>query len=218
MILLFFTGFALSLSLCLDLGTVNMAVLREGAARGFWPAFLMGVGSSFGDLTYAVLGLAGVGLLLDIPAVRIALWIGGTITLLAYTVIMIRGVFRPTKPGTSIARGDTAPAPPRSSVRSILWGWGLALSSPTAILWFATVVGSVVATSPVRGAAAMTVFLGGFFCCSIVWSLGIARLASYSGQRLGQGFARAISALSALLFLYFAADVFLDGYREFLQH
>jgi len=149
---LFFSGFALSLSLCLDLGTVNVAIVREGVSRGFWPSFLVGVGSSFGDLTYAVLATTGVALLLGVPAVRWMLWIGG----------------------------------------------------------------SVVAKSPVQGAIALAVFLSGFFTASIVWSFGMALLSATSGRKLGPTFVRGISVLSAILFLYFAVDVFLDGYRSFV--
>jgi len=209
---LFFSGFALSLSLCLDLGTVNVAIVREGIARGFWPSFLIGVGSSFGDLTYAVLATTGVALLLGYPAVRWSLWIGGTAVLLYFAATMVRAAVRP-KP---IDAAEPDGAPRRSLRRSFFWGWGLAVASPTSILWFATVGGSVVAKSPVRGATALTVFLAGFFCAGILWSLGMALLSSASGRRLGPAFVRTISAMSALLFLYFAVTVFLDGYTSLL--
>jgi L-lysine exporter family protein LysE/ArgO len=54
------TGFLLCLSLCMDLGIVNVAILRAGVNRGFLPSFMIGVGSSFGDLTYAVLSVMGL--------------------------------------------------------------------------------------------------------------------------------------------------------------
>ncbi|TLS51202.1 lysine transporter LysE [Paenibacillus antri] len=213
---LFFSGFALSLSLCLDLGMVNVAIVREGVQRGFWPSFLIGVGSSFGDLTYAVLATTGVALLLGIPEVRWALWVGGTIMLLYFAALMIRAAMRPKSMDAGDAAANGQAAPRRSSLRSFLWGWGLAIASPTAILWFATVGGSVVAKSPVQGALALASFLAGFFSASILWSLGMALLASTSGKRLGPTFVRAISIVSAALFLYFAVDVFLDGYRSFV--
>ncbi|MCI3927678.1 LysE family translocator [Paenibacillus sp. TRM 82003] len=210
---LFLSGFALSLSLCLDLGTVNVAIVREGIARGFWPSFLVGAGSSFGDLTYAVLATTGVALLLGIPAVRWALWIGGTAMLLYFAAVMIRAALQP-KP---MALEDEAEAVPRRSKRrTFLWSWGLAIASPTSMLWFATVGGSVVAKSPVQGAEALAAFLGGFFAASVVWSLGMAALSAVAGRRLGPAFVRAISVASALLFLYFAIEVFADGYRTLL--
>jgi len=224
---LFLSGFALSLSLCLDLGMVNVAIIREGIARGFWPSFLIGAGSTFGDLTYAVLATTGVALLLGVPAVRWALWIGGTIMLLYFCYTMIRAALRPKSLEASDADGavgavggDAADASSatgrRSPLRSFLWGWGLAIASPTAILWFATVGGSVIAKSPAQGVQALAAFLSGFFCAGIVWSLGVAALSAYGGRKLGTSFVRTISILSALLFLYFAIEVFVDGYREFV--
>lgn len=207
---LFISGFALSLSLCLDLGTVNVAIIREGIARGFRPSFLVGVGSSFGDLTYAVLATTGVALLLGYPAVRWALWIGGTAMLLYFAFAMIKASLHPKTMDLD------APAPRRSALRTFLWGWGLAIASPTSILWFATVGGSVVAKSPVQGAQALGAFLSGFFAASIVWSLGMAALSAAGGRKLGPTFVRAVSIASALLFLYFAAEVFADGYRTLL--
>jgi L-lysine exporter family protein LysE/ArgO len=213
---LFLSGFALSLSLCLDLGTVNVAIVREGVTRGFWPSFLIGVGSSFGDLTYAVLATTGVALLLGIPEVRWALWIGGTLLLLYFTYAMLRAAWKPKSMDDAASNADGGAAPRRSPLRSFLWGWGLAIASPTAILWFATVGGSVVAKSPVQGALALTSFLAGFFCAGIAWSFGMALLAATSGKKLGPTFVRAISLASAALFLYFAVDVFLEGYYSFI--
>ncbi len=213
---LFLSGFALSLSLCLDLGTVNVAIVREGVSRGFRPAFLIGVGSSFGDLTYALLATTGVALLLGIPSVRWALWIGGTIMLLYFTVSMLRAAWKPKSMDDTGANDPSQSLPQRSALRSFLWGWGLAIASPTAILWFATVGGSVVAKSPVQGPLALGVFLAGFFSASMLWSFGMALLASTSGKRLGPSFVRAISLASAALFLYFAVDVFLEGYHTFM--
>ena len=211
---LFLSGFALSLSLCLDLGTVNVAIVREGVTRGFWPSFLIGVGSSFGDLTYAVLATSGVALLLGIPEVRWALWIGGTLLLLYFMVVMLRAAWKPKSMDEASSDGETLPR--RSPLRSFLWGWGLAIASPTAILWFATVGGSVVAKSPVQGALALTSFLAGFFCAGIAWSFGMALLAATSGRKLGPTFVRTVSLASAALFLYFAVDVFLEGYHSFV--
>ena len=212
LVTLFLSGFALSLSLCLDLGTVNIAIVREGISRGFWPSFLVGVGSTFGDLTYAVLATTGVALLLGIPAVRWALWIGGTIALLYFTIQMIRADLKPKS--LDAAAADDGPG--RSLPRSFFWGWGLAIASPTAILWFATVGGSVIAKSPAQGAQALAAFLAGFFAAGIAWSFAMALLSAVSGRRLGPAFVRAVSFLSAALFLYFAVEVFLDGYRSFV--
>jgi L-lysine exporter family protein LysE/ArgO len=209
---LFLSGFALSLSLCLDLGTVNVAIVREGISRGFWPSFLIGVGSTFGDLTYAILATTGITLLLGIPAVRWVLWVGGTAMLLYFTFLMVKAALYAKSMDDAAGTAVTQ----RTPIRSFWWGWGLAIASPTSILWFATVGGSIVARSPAQGFQALSFFLAGFFTAGIVWSLGMAALSAFSGRKLGVPFVRTISVLSALLFLYFAVEVFLDGYRSFV--
>ncbi|WP_274361919.1 LysE family transporter [Paenibacillus thermotolerans] len=214
---LFFSGFALSLSLCLDLGTVNVAIIRAGVVRGFRPSFLIGVGSSFGDLTYAVLAATGITFLLGYEPVRWFLWLGGTAALLYFTIGMVKAAWKP-KALQNVS--DDAAGNGRDNDKrwkDFFWGYGLAMSSPTAILWFATVGGSVIANSPVRGAGALSVFFAGFFAASIVWSLGVAALSSAGGRSFGPVFIRVISVLSALLFLYLAVHVFINGYVQLIR-
>jgi L-lysine exporter family protein LysE/ArgO len=214
---LFFSGFILSLSLCLDLGTVNVAIIRAGVVRGFWPSFLIGVGSSFGDLTFAVLATTGITFLLAYEPVRWALWIGGTAVLVYFTIGMVRAALKPKTLQEIGPEGSAYPRDNAKRLKDVLSGWGLAMSSPTAILWFATVGGSVVAQSPVKGAAALGFFLAGFFAASITWSLGMAALSTAGGRSFGPSFIRVISILSAILFLYLAADVFMNGYEQFIE-
>ena len=52
-------GFFLSLSLCLDIGLVNVAIISLTLSHGFRPGFWLGLGSCFGDLVYAALAMAG---------------------------------------------------------------------------------------------------------------------------------------------------------------
>ena len=52
-------GFFLSLSLCLDIGLVNVAMISLTLSHGFKPGFWLGLGSCVGDLIYAAGGDAG---------------------------------------------------------------------------------------------------------------------------------------------------------------
>src|ERR1700689_5811743 len=90
---LFVTGFARSLSLCLDLGIVNVAAFSTAATRGARPAFVLGVGSCFGDLVYAVIAMLGVTSLLRFEWVRRLLWLGGSAVLVYLTVKMLKLCF-----------------------------------------------------------------------------------------------------------------------------
>lgn len=206
----FVSGFLFSLSLCFDLGMVNVALMKTGIERGFRPSFLMGFGSCFGDLFYLALALLGVSFVFDIPFVKWTLWIAGTIVLLYLTWKMLRDTFRPHLPKADEAQA----AAPASPLRHVLTGAGLALSSPTVILWFAAVAGPIVAGMELDGAGGIALFVSGFFAAGLAWSLAVALLSSRFGAAAGPRMAQILSFLSALLFFYFAVNVFWSGLRD----
>jgi L-lysine exporter family protein LysE/ArgO len=92
----------------------------------------------------------------------------------------------------------------------------LALASPTAILWFAAVGGSVIASFG-GDRRVLLPFAAGFFTAGLVWALAFAYAASSLRRILGDQLTRALSAISAVLFLYFAAMVFIAGLRQALR-
>lgn len=207
-------GFLLSLSLCLDLGIVNTAIVRTGMEKGWKPSFAIGFGSCFGDLLYMSLALYGVGAVFELPAVKWLLWLAGTAVLLVLAGGMIRATLRP-QPIPSAAAGENR-LPRRSLLRHWLAGAGLALASPTSIVWFAAVAGPIAAGLHVGRGSGLGLFVGGFFAAGLLWSLSVAWLSSRTGLWAGPAIARALSLCSALLFLYFAVKVFWDGWRDLL--
>lgn len=101
-------GFFLSLSLCLDIGLVNVAMLSLTLSHGFRPGFWLGLGSCVGDLVYAALALAGMAVLLQFEAVRWIVWIGGG----AYTGYAgATGIPMPTPIDTWACAALAAPRP-----------------------------------------------------------------------------------------------------------
>ena len=97
------------LSLCLDLGLVNVAIMRTALNRGARAGFLVGVGSCLGDLAYFVAALIGVAALMRWTPFRWVVWIGGTLVLLSLAAKMIREVLRPRQLAFE-AEGGAAPA------------------------------------------------------------------------------------------------------------
>jgi L-lysine exporter family protein LysE/ArgO len=202
-------GFLLSLSLCLDLGIVNVAILRTALRAGGMAAFLVGVGSSIGDLVYFSLSTAGATALLAWAPVRWAFWLLGTIVLLVLAFRMAREVLRPH----ALALDATADAPRRTPARLLGYGMSLALASPTSILWFAAVGGAALAS--IGSDRSQIVWLtAGFALAALLWSALLAFAIASSRQLLGAALVRALSAISALLFLYFAVRIFVDGLRD----
>lgn len=211
---LFVTGFVLSLSLCLDLGIVNVAAFSTAATRGPRPAFVLGVGSCFGDLAYAVIAMLGVTVVLHAVWVRWLLWLGGSAVLVYLSLKMLRLSFArvaPTANPAPFAYGAQAQA---RAIDDFSRGLAMALASPSAIIWFASVGGGLIATTAGEAGTGAWPFFAGFFICGIIWSAAVA----FTGSRLQTyaGLTRGLAAVSALLFAALAAKLMIDGYRTLL--
>lgn len=209
---LFISGFLLSLSLCLDLGIVNVAIMRAGVERGLLPATLIGLGSGIGDLIYAVLSMVGISFLLENVYIRWFLWIGGTVILLYMTYQMFRSALKTRE--VVLSNGETRRM--QSPAKDFLAGISLALASPSAILFFASIGGSIIATATNRSSESLLMFFSGFFLAGLLWSVFMGIVSSQGGKLLGSKLVRGFSFLSAGLFLFFAAKVFWDGYQKLL--
>jgi L-lysine exporter family protein LysE/ArgO len=206
----FVKGFLFSLAMCLDLGVVNLAIMKTGLDRGFAASFRIGFGSCFGDAFYMALALAGWTTVFHYPGVEWLLWVGGTIVLLWLTWTMIRDTIHPKMLS---ATGEAVTS--RGGWADVLVGAGLAISSPTLILSFAAVAGPVVADLDIRKGAVLAAFVIGFVAAGILWSVLIAWLGSRAA-RLGTRTLRALSLISAVLFLAFAANLFWSGLRDLI--
>lgn len=211
-------GFLLSLSLCLDIGIVNTALINTSVHGGARPAFLLGLGSCLGDLVYAAICVLGLALVFDILAVRWAVWIGGGIVLTWLCLQMSRTTIREWRTRHAIRQhsDDGVVDPERSLQHQFLRGIAMALASPSSIVWFAAVGGSVIARSTDGHAMSNIVFLVGFFAGGLAWSLALVILASAGGRLAGDRLKLYCSAVSALLFAYFAFDVVLGGFHTLL--
>jgi L-lysine exporter family protein LysE/ArgO len=210
-------GFFLSLSLCLDIGIANVAIISLSLSHGYRPGFVLGLGTCAGDLFYATLALAGMSALLQFSAVRWVVWIGGAIVLLFLTWKMAREALYPASAPPVEGEADFA-MPRPSHAKSFLRGALLAVSSPSGILWFAAVGGALIAKAGATSPANASVFLTGFFIGGLGWTLLICLLASHGRKRAGTTLLRACHVMSAMLFAYFSYSVIVDGYRDLIVH
>ena len=132
----FNNGFLLSLSLCLDIGLANMAMITLAIQRGFSQGVWLGIGTCVGDLIYAILAMAGMAVLLQFEVVRWGLWIGGSAVLCYLSAKMLISTL---KVQSEMAEVETQGGV--SNLTLFSRGMFLAISSPSAILWFAAVGG-----------------------------------------------------------------------------
>lgn len=206
----FMKGFLFSLALCLDLGVVNLAIMKTGLDRGFAASFRIGFGSCFGDAFYMLLALLGWTAVFHYLAVQWVLWVGGTLVLLWLTRNMIRDTIRPKQLNSD---GNTIQS--RSAWGDIAIGAGLAIASPTLILSFVAIAGPIVADLDIQEPGVIAGFVSGFVLAGILWSAMIAWIGSRA-SRFGTSTMRIMSLLSALLFLAFAVNLFWDGLHSLI--
>jgi L-lysine exporter family protein LysE/ArgO len=204
-------GFFLSLSLCLDIGIANVAILSRTLSHGFRPGFWLGLGTCVGDLVYATLALAGMSALLQFDTVRWFVWIGGAAMLVYLTWKMAREALQPAQAAAhASSESDANPA------HGFARGVALAMSSPSAILWFAAVGGALIAKAGATGTRSASLFLAGFFLGGLAWTVFICTVASQGRKRAGASLLRGCHIVSALLFAYLSYSVIVDGYRTLL--
>ncbi|MFJ5318160.1 LysE family translocator [Pectobacterium versatile] len=217
MLLVVFTGMLLSLSLCLDLGMVNTAIINRGLRHGARSAFYIGLGSCFGDLFYATLSVLGLAVVFNLTPVRWVLWIGGGLILIWMTFSMARAAWRDYQVKRFADLSATANAAeftvPPARYTEFLSGVGMALASPTALLWFAAIGGTIIAQSTDGSAFMITLFLLGFFVGGVLWTFFLAALVKYGQRLLKERISFYCSLISALLFAYFAWHVISNGYE-----
>jgi L-lysine exporter family protein LysE/ArgO len=206
----FSNGFLLSLSLCLDIGIANIAMITLAMQRGFFQGFWLGLGTCVGDLVYAVAALAGMTVLLQFEAVRWVLWLGGSLLLVWFAVKMLLTAWRGDG---QVQAGEVVV---ESAWREFLRGIFLAMSSPSAILWFAAVGGVLISRSGGGSLVEAGLFLSGFFAAGLLWCLSLCMIASHGGRLLGDRLLTWSYLLSAAIFCYFAVYVIVSGYREFI--
>lgn len=207
---IFLSGFLLSLSLCLDIGIVNIAIIDSAVKRGTRAGVMVGFGSCIGDLFYATLSAFGVAWLLRFTAVQWTIWIGGTAMLLWLAFQMAKAAWQDAKrPPETMPPLDT---PPPSNWLLVRRGALLALASPSSLLWFAAVGAGLIAEATAGQTARIPLFLLGFGAAGMVWSTGLAVMATQGGSLLGNRLRQWCHIASAVLFLYFTAKVGWNGY------
>ncbi|RMT84547.1 LysE family translocator [Pseudomonas viridiflava] len=207
----FYNGFLLSLSLCLEIGLANMAMITLSMQRGFRQGVWLGFGTCIGDMVYAILALAGMAVLLQYEVVRWVLWLGGSAVLAYLCVKMVISALQAT---AAVSTSDTQWG--RTNGALFTKGIVLAMSSPSAILWFAAVGGAIIAKQGADMDSSI-LFLSGFFSAGVVWTLVLCGLAYHGGQLLGERMLRWTYIVSALIFAYFTLYVVVSGYLEFVS-
>lgn len=201
---LFISAFLLGLVFNAAPGAVFAETVRQGVRGGFRPAFAVQAGSLVGDASWAVLGLAGIGMAMQLDALRWPIGIAGA----AYLAWLSWDSWRAARVEYSMDNGAAASG---SAWRK---GMTLSLTNPQNIAYWAAMGGAMGAVGVAHPAAAdYAVFFAGFMVASVVWCFVCAAIVDRLFRRMGARWARFTYRLCAVALLALALGTLRDLFQ-----
>lgn len=195
-------GFLLGWSVAWPPGPINAEMIRRGLARGFWPAFSMGLGASTGDFCWAVAVSFGAGALANVPGLKLALGIVSCGLLFVLAALFSKGAWH----GWKAARAGTPPPPPKSmdSARGgFLLGMTLALSGPWNLAFWLAVIGQQQASGSAQGITASLTMAVAVVAGAITWCFVLNGAVKLGARFATPAWEIVTSAGTAALMVYF---------------
>lgn len=180
MLTYFMIGAAIGAITGVPIGPANVAVIDAAYRHNLLRAIAVGLGAAVADGLYALLGILGVGPMLEQhPNVPPILYGASGVVLVVYGILTIRS--QPVR-----AAADGVAAVTRTGGQHVWAGFGLGLAlvvlNPAAIVTWVVIVGSfMVGVSNVQGIAAVV----GITVGSFAWFSFVAYLADHGKKLLG---------------------------------
>ncbi len=177
-------------------GPCGLAVIRAATQRGLRRALGVALGAAGGDLTYASLGVLGVGpLLARHPALPPVLQAVSGMVLVGYGLRHLRGRAPTGSVDATDRQGDDRGGHRGEVIRGLALGGATLLANPGAMLTWLVVLGSLLTgASTVEGLATAA----GIGCGSCAWFVLMA-LVSHRGRNRGPLVARITALVSSVL-------------------
>lgn len=206
MFMLFLSAFLLGLIFNAAPGAVFAETVRQGARGGYGHALAVQLGSLVGDALWAVLGLIGVGLLLQTEALRLPVGLAGA----AYLFWLAWDAWRAASAEFSLA-GSNLPAKERALRAGVL----LSVTNPQNVAYWAA-LGSALGAVGVREPQVehYAVFFFGFMVSSIVWAFFCAAIVARLFRGASTAWVKLTYRLCAAAFFTLA----LSSLRELYDH
>ncbi|WP_371515912.1 LysE/ArgO family amino acid transporter [Kitasatospora sp. NBC_01300] len=159
-----FAGLSLGFLVALPLGPIGLLCVRSVLRDGFPTGWAIGLGAALVDITYAGLGLAGVGRLLDVPALRTALGLAGAAVLVYIGARSLRSAFRVQ----AAAEDERNPevVRPLAAFRTAL---AATASNPATIGYWAAAFAAATAANVTGTLPASVSMLVGVGCGTLLW-------------------------------------------------
>jgi threonine/homoserine/homoserine lactone efflux protein len=191
-------GFVVSV----PVGPVNLTVINQALRKGFWIAFLAGLGGIFAECIYASLMLAGHSSILDKPSVVLVMRV---VAVVAIALLGIRNLM--TKPEKIELSAVTAQRVDERwhHPRSFLLGFILTISNLMLLLLWATLAAVLFARDWVQpDLANRTMCVVGVFCGGTLWFFLLAFFVSRAHRRVKPKTLTILVRACGVVFLLFA--------------
>ena len=200
MLTLLITAFVLGLVFNATPGPVFAETVRQGVRGGFRSALAVQIGSLVGDALWAVVGLVGVGLLLQLQWLRAPIGVAGVVYLLWLAWNAWQPSRRAFAMSVTLDRIDH-----RQALRS---GVLLSLTNPQNVAYWAA-LGSALGSVGVGATTASDnmVFFLGFMVSSAAWAFFVAALINRAFRSVGARWARLTYRACAIAFLMLALSM-----------
>lgn len=197
MLSLFITAFLLGLIFNAAPGAIFAETVREGVRGGYKSALAVQMGSLVGDALWALLGLVGIGLLLQIEVIRLPVGIAGVL----YLLWLSYDSWRTASEEFSLGEPDKSPNV-KKALRS---GMLLSITNPHNVAYWAA-IGSAMGAVGVQNPQAYDyfIFFSGFMVSSVLWTFVCAAIVDRVFRSASKRWAKFTYRACAIAFLLLA--------------
>lgn len=204
MLMLFASAFVLGLVFNAAPGAVFAETVRQGVRGGYRPALAVQLGSLVGDASWALLGLAGIGLVMQVDALRWPIGLAGA----AYLFWLSWDSWQAARTEHRLDAPATTAATQKQALRR---GMALSLTNPQNLAYWAAMgsaLGAVGVAHP--GASDYGLFFAGFMTSSLLWCFVCAALVDRLFRRAAAHWSRFTYRCCAALLLALALGTLRD--------
>ena len=179
-------------------GAIFAESLRRGLRGGYAPALSVQLGSLVGDVTWAVLGLAGSAVLFQLPLLQVPLALAGTVLLAWLGWQALKDAWHGDLPVPGVEDGRAA----------FVTGAAMSLGNPWNIVYWAA-LGGVLAGLGVGEPRPVdyALFLAGFTASSVAWCFVCAGAIAWLRRLLTPVLYRALNLACGLVLVVMAAGL-----------
>ena len=196
---LFLSSFLLAIAFCAPPGVITAETVRRGAARGFFPALFVQLGSLVGDTTWAIIALTGLAFVVQNNPAKIILSLIGMLLMLK----LAWGAIQDARQGKELQA-----VPAHSQRGDFTNGAFLSLGNPMNIVFWTGLGTTVFASISGRPQPAdFAMFFAGFLSGAVTWCFIMAAIVAWGRKFVTPTFFRWVNFACGVALGFFAIQL-----------